>query len=613
MDEKIFDANNDLVEKDKALEEDRKSEEKETQGTTAVLEENDGWKFDAEAPTLNDSVVSNDEFEIQIPASNPYETAPRPTKSASAVQVQEKKPSQGKNEKVLFAAISVVMAVLLAVSAFFGVMYYTRPNSDEKMNPGNVAMTVGETPVSIGMYNYYYTCISQNYINYASYGYYDINTSKPYDEQNTTDDDGTELTWAQKFENDTINQIQYITAYYEEAVANGVKLTDTQIENVKQSLDGIKSTAADSGKSVNEYIAEIYGEHCGYATLEKMLEQCYIAENYYQQKQFSFEITAEQEQEYFNEHKEDYENVSFAYLQIPYQEGEEKEALDKANKYAGEIATVDDMKKLVPVACEDLISLYVAQGYAQTADECAQMLAANIEVSISADEAGFIDEAIDWLFSEKTAVGSCSAFDDSANSTVYILLKTSEPAADESVVYAVRHVLIMPKAEESEDSQSSDGATKEFTQEQWDEAEKKANEILDEFNSTEKTEDDFAALAEKYSEDTESTSKGSSGIYGGLYEGVKLGQMVPSFENWSIDAARKYGDVEIVKSDYGFHIMFFVENTKQYLYECKQSIRTEMEDEFIKSAEIKKHKAAMKKVKVAQPTSSQTDDTAAND
>jgi hypothetical protein len=42
---------------------------------------------------------------------------------------------------------------------FFGVRYFTVPNSDEKMNPGNVALKVSDTPVSIGMYNYYYDSI----------------------------------------------------------------------------------------------------------------------------------------------------------------------------------------------------------------------------------------------------------------------------------------------------------------------------------------------------------------------------------------------------------------------------------------------------------------------
>ena len=595
MDEKEFETNN---ENEKAID------------NTEKLEDNDGWKFDAEAPTLNESVIQNGEFEIQIPASSNYETAPRPQKTQPAVTVEKKSAGPKKHDSVLFGLLAVVVALILGASITLGVFYYTAPNSDEKMNPGNVALTVGETPVSIGMYNYYYTCITQNYLTYAGYGYYDIDTTKSYDTQMTTDEDGNEISWAQKFENDTVDQIQYITAYYEEASANGVELTQAQKDNISTSLEGLKTTASDNDKSVNDYIAEIYGDYCGYATLEKMLQQCYIAENYYQQKQLEYTVTTEQEQAYFEEHKTEYENVSFAYLQIPYEEGGAQAALENAKSYISDIKTVDDMKKLIPIACKELIDDYVAQGYASTTDECAEMLAENIEASISAGESGFIQEAIDWLFSENTAVGSCDAFDDADNSLVYLLLKTSEPVADESQVYSVRHILVTPKTDDEDTQATTDGKT-EYTDEQWADAEKKANEILDEYNSTDKTEKDFALLAEKYSDDTESTSNGSSGLYGGLYEGVSLGQMVPSFEEWALDSSRQFGDVGIVKSDYGYHIMFFVENTSKYLYDCKTALRTEMEGEFVDSAEIKIHNGAMKKVKVAKPTS--TDSTAATE
>lgn len=591
MDEKEFEKNN---ENEKALDE------------TEKLENNDGWKFDAEAPTLNENVIQNGEFEIQIPASSKYETAPRPQKTPSAVVAEKKPSSQKKHDTVLFAILAFVVALFLGASITLGAFYYTSPNSDERMNPGNVALTVGETPVSIGMYNYYYTCVSQNYITYASYGYYDIDTTLPYDNQMTTDEDGNEISWAEKFENDTIDQIQYITSYYEEASANGVTLTEAQKENITSSLDGLKTTASDNGKSVNDYIAEIYGAHCGYATLEKMLEQCYIAENYYQQKQLEYTVTTEQEQAYFEEHKTEYENVSFAYLQVPYEEGGAQDALENAKSYISQIKTVDDMKKLIPTVCKDLIDDYVAQGYASTTDECAEMLAANIEASISAGESGFIKEAIDWLFSD-SAVGDCQAFDDADNSLVYILLKTAEPKADESQVYSVRHILVTPKSEENGDSSQSNT---EYTDEQWAAAEQKANDIVGEFDSTDKTEKAFALLAEKYSDDTESTSKGSSGLYGGLYEGVSLGQMVPSFEEWAVDASRSYGDVGIVKSDYGYHIMFFVENTSKYLFDCKTALRKEMENEFVDSAKIKMHSSGMKKVKVAEPVAQNEGETA---
>lgn len=47
--------------------------------------------------------------------------------------------------------------------------------------------------------------------------------------------------------------------------------------------------------------------------------------------------------------------------------------------------------------------------------------------------------------------------------------------------------------------------------------------------------------------------------------------MVPEFEKWAMDDSRKYGDVAIVKSKYGYHIMYFIDKCPQYQYNCKRT------------------------------------------
>ncbi|NLA81485.1 MAG: hypothetical protein GX849_01380, partial [Clostridiaceae bacterium] len=44
---------------------------------------------------------------------------------------------------------------------------------------------------------------------------------------------------------------------------------------------------------------------------------------------------------------------------------------------------------------------------------------------------------------------------------------------------------------------------------------------------------------------------------GGLYADVAAGSMVPEFEKWSVEEGRKEGDTGIVKTTYGYHIMYF--------------------------------------------------------
>lgn len=562
----------------------------------ATYEENDNWQFDGEAHTLNSNVIENDVFEIHIPESNPYETAERPKKVSEPQQQEAPAKAKGiKGDKLQFVLISMVLAVVIAVLAVLGTFYYTKPNTDERMNPGNVALKVNDTPVSIGMYNYYYSCISQNYISYANSGYYDLDTTKSYDVQTTTNSDGKEVSWSQLFKDETIKQIQYITTYYEKAMAEGVTLSASQEKSVKSTLETLKDTATSSNVSVDKYISDTYGDYCGYATIEKMLKQCYIAENYYQKLSVSKKFTDKEIQKYFKENKNEYENVTFAYLQVPYENDDATATMEKCQKYVKKIKSEDDMKKLIPVACKDMIDNYVQQGYAQDAESCAELLSANIEVSITAKETGIVEEAVNWLFDDSTKVGDVNAFDDSKNKVVYIFYKVSEPQTDNEEVYSVRHILIMP---DGVDTSSSDI---NLTDEQLAEARKKAQKILDKFNAGGKTELEFAKLAEKYSKDIQSTSSGTSGIYGGLCGGVQQGTMVKSFNDWSMDDSRKYGDTGIVDSKYGCHIMFFISKQPKYLYDCESDLKEKTEKEFTYNSKVKEYKGAMKKVKVAKP------------
>jgi RNA polymerase subunit RPABC4/transcription elongation factor Spt4 len=114
----------------------------------------------------------------------------------------------------------------------------------------------------------------------------------------------------------------------------------------------------------------------------------------------------------------------------------------------------------------------------------------------------------------------------------------------------VRHILIEPEADE-------DG---EVSDEAWEAAAQKAQDILDEWLSGEATEDSFAALAETYSSDT------SSSANGGLYEDVYPGEMTTNFNDWCFDESRQPGDTGIVETSYGYHIMYFVSYTDEYYW-----------------------------------------------
>ncbi len=107
----------------------------------------------------------------------------------------------------------------------------------------------------------------------------------------------------------------------------------------------------------------------------------------------------------------------------------------------------------------------------------------------------------------------------------------------------VRHILLQPE------NAKEDGT---YADEDWAACEKKAQEILDGYLAGETTEEAFAALAKEHSTDPGSKDNG------GLYEGIYVGQMVEPFEDWCFDETRKAGDTGLVKTTYGYHIMYYV-------------------------------------------------------
>lgn len=581
--------------------------------TESGYEQNDNWEFEAKAFTLDETMVESDEYQIKIPEKMEEDATPSPAAPVEApapeaeqpVAKTEKAATPKKEKKSLnsntikFIFAGTMLAVIIAALTVLGLRYYTLPNANEQMNPGNVAMTVDDVDVSIGMYNYYYSCITQNYLSYAEYGYYeDLDVTKDFSKQTTTDEDGKKITWQKLFEKETKKQIQYITSYYKAAVDAGITLTKDQQKQIDENIASIKESAAAVDMSVDQYITTNYGDYCGLATLKKMLEQCMVAESYYYQAMVETKATDKEIASYIKKNGDEFKNVSFAFLQFQYGETNKNETKKKAAKYASQIKNIKDLKKALPEACTDIIDGYVEAGYYEDAESCAKALADSVEVTIARSETGLVDSAMEWLFSADTKVNDCKYFDDEETSMFYVLLKTSDPKLDDQEVYSVRHILIMPgnQSEEDEDSEQKT----EFTDAEWATAEKKAEKILAEFNKGKKTEYEFAKLAEKYSQDTESTSNGSSGMYGGLYAGTPLGRMVKSFEKWSTDKAREYGDTAIVKSDYGYHIMYFVGDYKKYEYDAASKIATQKQEKVNDDAEIK-IRNGMKKVKVAQP------------
>lgn len=114
----------------------------------------------------------------------------------------------------------------------------------------------------------------------------------------------------------------------------------------------------------------------------------------------------------------------------------------------------------------------------------------------------------------------------------------------------VRHILFVPEGGTTDDA----GVTT-YSEEEWEACRLKAEDIVTMWTAGAQTEESFAALATAMTQDPGSKETG------GLYEDVQQGQMVEEFDAWCFDEARQTGDHGIVKTTYGYHVMYFVDST----------------------------------------------------
>ena len=116
----------------------------------------------------------------------------------------------------------------------------------------------------------------------------------------------------------------------------------------------------------------------------------------------------------------------------------------------------------------------------------------------------------------------------------------------------VRHVLLMP---EDPNATTGEDGYPVYSEEAWEACRVKVEAIYEEWKTGDMTEDSFAQLAMDNSQD-------GNAAEGGLYENVYAGQMVPTFNDWCFDESRKTGDHGLVKTPYGYHIIFFVDSAE---------------------------------------------------
>lgn len=338
-------------------------------------------------------------------------------------------------------------------------------------------------------------------------------------------------TWEDYFDAITKDTIQDHTALIADANKNGYINQEGSGWNdfYKQAAD----KANEQHLSVANMFRKMYGDKATEANIKTYFEKYTLANNYTSYLKDNFEISEEEIQKELDDNSSLYETISYLqydiYADIP--DGASDEQVKKA------------MANTKTKAKEFFDSIHSEETFESNAKTFSDGEASKIRFeNVSYQN---VDAAVrDKLF-ECEDYGQILFIEDNTNNC-YKIVYFIEKILNEYDTATIRQILITPI--------SSTGSYLP-TEEDYSKAEKEANEIKEEFLKTKQTEEDFAKLAEEKSSDV------GSAKFGGLIDMVEKGTYETEMDEWIFDS-REPGDVGIVKTTYGYHILYFVEYTE---------------------------------------------------
>ncbi len=442
-------------------------------------------------------------------------------------QVKPPKKKLSKKAKISIIAVSVVVSMLLSIvgvglcllkpwqndvfnrEKYLASDFWANAARDQVVaTMGDYQLTNGRLQVFLWMHVYdlinYYI---EQYGEYAVY-YLGIDLSKPLDEQIYNEETG--MTWEQYFLDAAFYTWNRYQAMVDEAKKAGFQMP---AESQKELAELHSSLEAD---------AKEQGYNSGEELLQAQLGKTVTFEDYYYYLEMCWMGNA-----YFNEM---ISKLAFTDAELEAFYEKNKESLEGYGVFKDDSLLVDFRNILIkPVATknEDGKSVITDEAW-ETCRQKAQEIMDTLQSKELSEEV-FAELAKNKSEDKNTA----------SNGGLYQYVGKNDLATVD-----VRHILIMPE--------SSTGST--YTEEEWEACRIKAQALLDQYLAGEKTEAVFGAMANEHSQD-----QNGKVTNGGLYADVYVGQMVKPFEEWIFDGSRKAGDTGLVKTQYGYHVMYFVD------------------------------------------------------
>ncbi len=473
-----------------------------------------------------------------------------------------------KTKSIIAAVIAVVAVVAIAVVSCINLGVFARMQKIDTVAGASYSAVEYEYYYR-SMHNYYYS-MAQQYDSYygQGYGYYytgfDYN-KLPEDQEYPYEDykleDGSKATWKEYFEHAALKSLQQYTALADMAEKDAAFVVeqstmDEAYKQIDQLKEDIKAQSEQNGGatvSFGVYLRSAYGKGMSEKIFKGIVERETIAGEYSdylaKSKQDNYIGDTAKLEEIYNKDKSAYDCVDFRIFAIAPETAELKEDATQDEKDAASKQAKEDAKKKADEMfgkIKDEETFIKLAGEYATAEQKENVDYSKPETTLMAYtdkasvEGSFSEEMVKWIFGTEAKAGDKKLFD--VNGTQYIVLMVKPAYRDDSTLPVdVRHILYQFD-EEAKDKEADKTKQKGL-----------ADTALNEIKAADDKLAKFLEICEADSDDTGSATNG------GLIEYLGKGKYVKAFEEWSLDPNRKEGDLGVIETEYGYHVMYFVQ------------------------------------------------------
>lgn len=447
---------------------------------------------------------------------------------------KEEKEKEKKEERISTAIGIVVLVALVCLVASFPIRTYLATHETYVVVNGEAVNKVE--------FDYQYNLTKNNYITqYGSYlTYFGLDASKDLSTQMYSDT----LSWQDYFEQLAVENLKQSKAMKAAADAEGFTYDTTDEYNTFK--ETIKTSAASAGISEKEYVRSIYGGYATMGRIEQYVKNDMVMNAYYEKLQEDNAPSDDEIQSYYEENKATYDSVDYRLTTIeaelptePTELADPVEATTAPDAATDGTATTDTTQDTAYQPSDAEIAKAMEDAKV-LADDAEQTVAKDGEAHENEQKSSVNYLISDWLFDDARKAGDTTVITND-NSHCYYAVAFEKRYLDETPSADVR--VIIP----TED--------------------KTGEEILEEWKSGAATEDSFAELCKKYTQDTSAVENG------GLFEQVTKTGMTEELSNWIFDNSRQAGDtVAITVSDTTYVLYYIGQDQPEWKINIKNTL-----------------------------------------